>query len=765
MTERTDHVGQQFGEYRLQRWLGGGGFGNVYLGEHIRDATQAAVKVLQAHLVQSQELKEFINEARTIRLAHPHIVRLLDFGINANDIPFLVMAYAPNGTLRHRHPRYKRVPLATVNSYVTAVASALQYAHDNRLIHRDVKPENMLIGPQQEIWLSDFGLVAIAQSTHGNDASLGAGGTLPYMAPEQIHGKPRPASDQYALGIVVYEWLCGQRPFTGTTVELITQHTVTPPPLLRARVPNLPDEVEQVLFTALQKDPSQRFSSIQAFANAFQQACHLPDTSLNMYTQTQLTAQSEARMPITTEQTTPINTPFNTSSIVSSDSLSDIPPLLPELFNTIPSQPSLSDESSLSPHISDMAHVSNISGVSDISDMSPSQPPTPNASQLQLQIANASSSQPHIADVPTTPTVEEAAHSRSLLSRRNILIAGLAAVAVAGGVGYLAWRETTTPSSGISNAQHSPATQPAIIPTSNRTGKLVHIYRGHSDSVYDVRWVRGDGRIVSASGDKTAQVWHTFNDNNVVVYKNHSEQVNAVDWATGGKYIVSGSSDQTAQVWEAIGGKTVFVYKQHTGAVLTVGWSPVKGRVASGGQDKTVRIWNYVTGNNTYIYAGHSDTVNKLAWALDGARIASCSDDHTVQIWEDLNNSGNVVTYRGHTNSVRTVAWSPDNKLIASAGNDQTIHIWDPVTGNTLYVYRKHSAAVTSVAWSPDGKYIASGSEDHTVHIWEAANGNSVYTYPGHTGPVLSVAWSHNGKYIASGADRTDPTVQIWNAL
>ncbi len=760
MTERTDHVGQQFGEYRLQRWLGGGGFGNVYLGEHVRDGTLAAVKVLQARLLQSQELKEFINEARTIRLVHPHIIRLLDFGIGANDIPFLVMEYAPNGTLRRRHPRYKRVPLATVSGYVTAVASALQYAHDSHLIHRDVKPENMLIGPEQEIWLSDFGLVAIAQSTRGSDASQGAGGTLPYMAPEQIHGKPRPASDQYALGIVVYEWLCGQRPFVGTTVELITQHTAAPPPLLRARVPDLPIEVEQVLFTALQKDPTRRFSSIQAFANAFEQACQLPDGSIDMYTQP--TAPSEARVPITTEQSSPINTPFNTSSIVSSDSLSDIPPLLPEFFKTMPSQPSRSDEPSSSPLAS---------------DMSSSQPATPNASQLQLQVSAASSAlssslsqpppspQPSIADISTAPAVKEAAHGWPFLSRRNILIAGLAGVAVAAGAGYLVWRETSAPSSEISNARHSSATQPAVIPTTNRLGRLAHVYRGHSDAVNEVRWAHSDGRIVSASADKTAQVWRIFNDNNVVIYRKHSGQVNAVDWATSGKYIVSGSSDQTAQVWEAMSGNTVFIYTQHTGAVLTVGWSPSKGRVASGGQDKTVRTWNFVTGNNTYIYTGHSDSVNKLAWAIDGKRIASCSDDHTVQIWEDLNSSGNVVTYRGHTDSVRTLAWSPDNKLIASAGSDQTVHIWDPVTGNTVYVYRKHSAAVTSVAWSPDGKYIVSGSEDHTVQIWQAINGNSVYTYPGHTGPVVSVAWSHNGKYIASGGDHTNPTVQIWNAL
>ena len=147
MGDHSDRIGQQFGEYRLQRWLGGGGFGDVYLAEHVHDHAPAAVKVLQTRLTRQEELKEFINEARTFRLKHPHIVPILDFGIGAGDAPFLVMDYAPNGTLRKRHSKGTSVPLSTVISYITPIASALQYAHDLRLVHRDVKPENMLVNP------------------------------------------------------------------------------------------------------------------------------------------------------------------------------------------------------------------------------------------------------------------------------------------------------------------------------------------------------------------------------------------------------------------------------------------------------------------------------------------------------------------------------------------------------------------------------------------------------------------------------------------
>ena len=265
MTENMDLLGQKFGEYRLLRWLGGGGCGEVYLGEHVRDQTLAAVKVLHARLAEPGELKAFINEARAIRLKHPNIVPLLDFGIGANDIPFLIMEYAPHGTLRTLHPKGSRLPLSTIMTYVHPIASALQYAHDANLVHRDVKPENMLIGVDGQILLSDFGLATVAFSSQGQES---ISGTVPYMAPEQFEGKPHPASDQYALAIVVYEWLSGVRPFQGTTNEIAMQHRLADPLPLREKVPHLSYEVEQVVLTALAKDPRQRFASVEDFATA-----------------------------------------------------------------------------------------------------------------------------------------------------------------------------------------------------------------------------------------------------------------------------------------------------------------------------------------------------------------------------------------------------------------------------------------------------------------------------------------------------------------
>jgi len=265
-------IGQQLGNYRLTHLLGSGGYAEVYLGEHIRLNSQAAIKVLRARLVSSEEVESFQNEGRIIAgLIHPHIVRVFDFDVE-KDIPFMVMDYASNGNLRKLHPRGTRTDLAAILPYVKQVAEALQYAHDRHFIHRDIKPENMLLGRNYEVLLSDFGTALVVQSTGYQSTLQEVVGTVAYMAPEQFQGKARPASDQYALAVVVYEWLCGDLPFHGTGTEVAMQHSLNAPPPLREKVPAIAPQVEQVIMRALAKDYHQRYPRIQDFAGALEQA-------------------------------------------------------------------------------------------------------------------------------------------------------------------------------------------------------------------------------------------------------------------------------------------------------------------------------------------------------------------------------------------------------------------------------------------------------------------------------------------------------------
>lgn len=273
----TNRVGQQFGNYQLIQLLGKGTFAEVYLGGHIHLGTLAAVKVLQTRLM---DVDAFRTEARIIaHLIHPYIVRVLEFGIE-DEVPFLVMDFAPYGTLRQRHPTGERIPLPAVVSYVKQVADALQYAHDERLVHRDVKPGNMLVGRRNEVLLSDFGIAMLAQGSH-DQYSYDTSGTMLYMAPEQIRGRPCAASDQYSLGVVVYEWLCGTPPFTGTSsIEVAMKQLSVPAQAMRESVPSISPAVEQVVMRALAKDAGERFESVQAFAAALEQASPLDESSM-----------------------------------------------------------------------------------------------------------------------------------------------------------------------------------------------------------------------------------------------------------------------------------------------------------------------------------------------------------------------------------------------------------------------------------------------------------------------------------------------------
>src|SRR5579872_522946 len=302
-----NRIGQQLGNYRLIQLLGKGGFAEVYLGEHIYLKTFSAIKILQMQL-SGDDINQFMAEGRMLaQLQHPNIIRVLDFGVD-HDTPFLVMDYAPNGTLRRRYPQGSILPTIAVISNIKEVARALQYAHEQHVVHRDVKPENMLLGKNSEVLLTDFGIATVIQTSRSQHTQSIIG-TDSYMAPEQIRGHAIPASDQYALGVTAYEWLCGERPFTGTFVEITTQQIAVQPPPLRQKVPSLSPAVEQVVMRALEKEAQRRFASVKDFADALEYALNAPAKQPNNPPPTMAYAppspSSQPRGPITPLPPTP----------------------------------------------------------------------------------------------------------------------------------------------------------------------------------------------------------------------------------------------------------------------------------------------------------------------------------------------------------------------------------------------------------------------------------------------------------------------------
>jgi len=659
----ADSVGQRLGNYRLVRLLGQGGFAQVYLGEHQRLGTQAAIKLLSTHL-SDDEVEKFLAEARMIaRLEHPHIIRILDFDVE-QDVPFLVMSYAPNGTMRRRYPKGTRLPLDIILTYLKQAADALQYAHVTKLIHRDIKPENMLLGRYNEMLLSDFGIAIVAHSSRSQSMQEIIG-TISYMAPEQIQGKPRPASDQYALGMIVYEWLCGSHPFHGTTAEVAMQHLHAEPLSLCEQIPGMPPAIEAVVHKALAKDPHRRFASVQEFATTFELACQgflpatttmLPDPAGRLLSTTQAPGQTSFYSSLTLAESK-LEPPKGGKRSISRRAL---------LFGAI--------------GIVGLAGTGGCLGLLALSHK-------PALGNTLVTYTGHSSSVVAVAWSPDGTRIASGSGDQTVQVWD----------ATSGAHPFIYRGHTTN----INAVAWSPA----------RSNQRIASASGNS----------------FFGGEHVVQIWDAATGVHILTYEGHTQPVLTVAWSPDGTHVASGGEDKTVQVWDARNGGQVLLFTGHTAQVSAVAWSPDGTRIASASNDKTVQVWDAHTAMRIFL-SSHSSTVNAVAWSPDGTRIASASGnfffggEHDVQVW-DAATGVHILTYTGHTAPVSTVAWSPDSKRIASAsaGVDKAVQIWDATSGTPVFIYRGHTLGVNAVAWSPDGKLIASASNDGTVRVWQAS--------------------------------------------
>ncbi|BCL82722.1 serine/threonine protein kinase [Ktedonobacteria bacterium brp13] len=269
-------LGQQFGNYHVERELDHGGFGTVYLARHtLLTDRLVAIKVLHdVHLQTPAERDAFLQEAWFLdQLKHPYILPLLDVGIHEGTFPYLMMEYAASGSLRKRLNSQSShlLPFDESLTILLQIGQALQYAHQQTpaIIHRDLKPDNILFNQRGEALLADFGIATVlstASIRYTNPV-----GTVAYMAPEQFLGQVSRECDQYALGCVAYELLTGQRPFTAPNfIAMGVKHANEEPIPPRQCNPNLPAHVEDAVLKALAKQREDRHADVAAFLAVLQ---------------------------------------------------------------------------------------------------------------------------------------------------------------------------------------------------------------------------------------------------------------------------------------------------------------------------------------------------------------------------------------------------------------------------------------------------------------------------------------------------------------
>ncbi|TMD52532.1 MAG: serine/threonine protein kinase [Chloroflexi bacterium] len=301
--------GKQIGRYHLLRLLGSGGMGEVYLAEDARIEQQVAIKVLRtasgySNAAAKEVARLFQREAKVIaKLDHPHILPLFDYGeakVNGMTLTYLVMPYRKEGSFvawLNEHRDTSILFPQEIGHFLAQAADALQHAHDRQIIHQDIKPSNFLIRSKKDapnrpdLLLADFGVAKFSSVSASMNFSVR--GTSTYMAPEQWMGQPVPGSDQYALAIMIYELLTGHPPFHGRPEQVMYQHLNVqpkPPSILNS---NIYIDIDKVILTALEKKPENRFSTVSAFANAYQQALLYEPTQAVRISKDLLTTSNE----------------------------------------------------------------------------------------------------------------------------------------------------------------------------------------------------------------------------------------------------------------------------------------------------------------------------------------------------------------------------------------------------------------------------------------------------------------------------------------
>jgi len=273
-----DMIGRTLGQYTIVEKLGQGGMAEVFKAYQPALDRYVAIKILHSMVAMDEQfLARFQHEARAVaKLRHGNIVQVYDFGSEDN-VYYMVMEFIDGQTLKARLRELKdagqTMSLDETRRIIQAVASALDYAHKRGMVHRDVKPANILLTSEGEAVLSDFGIARMVEGTRFT--MTGVVGTPDYMSPEQGQGlEIDHRSDIYSLGVVLYEMLTGQTPFTADTpLAVIFKHVQDPLPLPRAINPDIPEAVERVILKALAKRPEDRFQSTEQMAKALADAC------------------------------------------------------------------------------------------------------------------------------------------------------------------------------------------------------------------------------------------------------------------------------------------------------------------------------------------------------------------------------------------------------------------------------------------------------------------------------------------------------------
>jgi WD40 repeat protein len=707
--------------YEMLEVLGRGGMGVVYKARQVSANRVVALKMIRAgEWASPAEVQRFRREAEeAANLDHPYIVPLYEVGHQPGR-HYFSMKLVEGGSLAQQRARFIGDPRAAAR-LLAKVARAVHFAHQRTLLHRDLKPGNILLDALGEPYVTDFGLAkrlvnAGSQPGEPNPTQTGAVlGTPSYMAPEQARGEKglSTAVDVYALGAILYELLAGRPPFptapVETSFEVLQQVQSTEPVPVRRLQPRAPRDLETICLKCLQKEPSQRYASAEALADDLERFL--------------------AHEPI---QARPVGA-------------------LGRLGRWCRRHPV---EAALVGAVA----IALLAGAAVATHYAIQADEGRQAAEKSAQRADRerllSERRRYVAEVNLKYREQQDGRLDLVLPwLREQESQWAGPQDVRGFEYYYLDRLCHLDLFTLPGGRH--ATDSPLAGSGDRR----------------VAFSPAGGRYLARAEQREITIWDVATRKLVRTLRGHKHYVTNLAFSPDGQYLASASAQvrQPGQIkiWEAASGKELrTISRGHQAGITCLAFGPGgKLLLASGGTDLTVRFWDARSGHELRPPLKQAQPVMSLAFSPDGAYLAVAGGKRgqpelpgEVRIWEVT--TGRSVHTRKVPRSVLSIVYSPDGGRLAWAAGKEVV-VAEAATGRIEYT-RGHRGIIYSVAFSPDRRHLATASDDRTVKVWTAATGQEVLTLRGHIDPVVSLAYSPDGRCLASAG--RDQTVKVWAA-